>query len=164
MWVPAGASFVMTIEPTCAPSSLGASTTNEREACVVPFSRSVSKRLVRSTRTVDSARSAEGRPCRKCKKRKGIATSSNTEALRRRKVSGLPRCGVFGPITSCDSEIVPVLARKARFLELESAKLVVSRIPDPVALYRQPSLSQRDLELHPEFAFCSLHRPATCFP
>src|SRR5580704_329826 len=124
----------MTIEPTCAPSSFGASTTNEREACVVPFSRSVSERLLRSTRTVDSARSAEGRPCRKCKKRKGIATSSNREALRRRKVLGLPRCGVFGPITSYDSEIVPVLARQARFLELESAKLVVSRISVPVAL------------------------------
>jgi len=39
---------------------------------------------------------------------------------------GLPRCGVLGPITSNHSEIVRVLARQTRFLELESAKLVVS--------------------------------------
>jgi len=41
-----------------------------------------------------------------------------------------------------------VLARQARFLELESAKLVVSRIPVPAALLA-PSLSQHELERHP---------------
>jgi hypothetical protein len=44
-------------------------------------------------------------------------------------------------------------------LELESAKLVVSRIPVPAALYQKPSLSQHEPELHPNLHFAHFIDP-----
>jgi len=57
-----GTSLVMTMEPTCAPSSLGARTTKEREACVVPFRRITCPKFFLSTFTVDSPRSQPAGP------------------------------------------------------------------------------------------------------
>jgi len=49
-------------------------------------------------------------------------------------------------------------------LELESAKLVVSRITVPAALDQQPSLSQHELELHPNLHFAHVIDPERAAP
>src|SRR6267154_2842049 len=90
MWVPAGASLVMTMEPTCAPSSLGANTTNDREASVVPLSRRLCVKFLFSIRMIDSSTLAAARPLRKCANREtAIIRKSKTDAWRM-KVLDLP--------------------------------------------------------------------------
>jgi hypothetical protein len=78
------------MEPTCAPSSLGTRTAKAREDCVVPFYRSVLEWLFLSTPSCDSDPSTNGRPYRKCTKRKRTAARNSTEEMRRRKALGLP--------------------------------------------------------------------------
>src|SRR5437870_12757695 len=73
----------MTIEPTCATSSLGARTTKEREAWVVPLRRRDCAKSFLSTFMMDSSTFVAARSLRKWPSRKTVMTTTSKADARK---------------------------------------------------------------------------------
>src|SRR6266478_232362 len=86
----------MTMEPTCAPSSFGASTSKERDACVVPLSRRDCVKFFLSTLTMDSSTPVAARPVRNRANKTPVTTrSANADARRISLLAGPPARDVW---------------------------------------------------------------------
>src|SRR5882724_5076036 len=133
----------MTIEPTCAPSSLGARTMKEREAWVLPFSRRDAVKFFRSTRTTDSSTLVAARPVRKCAKRKALTTKRSTTDARRTSFLAPPPVLAVSTIASTTLGTLDVPGPQLVTWNSNPAKWLRASNPANRTFLQSPSLSQK---------------------
>src|SRR5438034_7780293 len=90
----------MTMEPTCAPSSLGARTTKEREAWVVPLRRRDCAKSFLSTFMMDSSTFVAARSLRKWANRETVMTRrSKADARKMIFLDSSPDGGILSMVS-----------------------------------------------------------------